>query len=508
MEKKFILTKLIFTIASLIVLNSCFAQPSIGTNSGEGLGQYGFIEKDATTFARLYKNNYDNIFQLRARWYVTNRIGNNQEYIYNTNDGSEGSWNCNNGIASKTTPNFSSSNFGSSWVAGSDAYVSVYAQYGCPMNSESHTSGEGFNERQYQIFDFEVKNDYTTGGLFDADGNCGQTATAGSNIVASFTVDFGSITNKTFNRFFFQNTGSFAEGVQIPNNGFKLFYEPSTGSETFSGSESWTTLYGDWGGNATNNNIYGADDMNISISSKMRFYVVLCDIINGSVDPSSIGSFPNAVALTLLNDGISIGGGGLKNNSQTLARIAETSFSYTAPLPVKLTSFTANTENSLVHLNWETAVEENNDYFEVQRSVNAKNFETIGKVNGNSSTLTSHLYHFTDIDAQNGVNYYRLKQVDYDKKQEFSRIISVSVVNENKFDFTIFPNPSNEIIVIKNLKVGNTVELFSSFNRLEKSAMATSDMVEFNIHNLSAGMYIIRVKQQNGSVATKKLVIE
>lgn len=179
-----------------------------------------------------------------------------------------------------------------------------------------------------------------------------------------------------------------------------------------------------------------------------------------------------------------------------------------AALPVKLTSFTANTENSLVHLNWETAVEENNDYFEVQRSVNAKNFETIGKVNGNSSTLTSHLYHFTDIDAQNGVNYYRLKQVDYDKKQEFSRIISVSVVNENKFDFTIFPNPSNEIIVIKNLKVGNTVELFSSFNRLEKSAMATSDMVEFNIHNLSAGMYIIRVKQQNGSVATKKLVIE
>lgn len=487
---------IVYTITSLICFTINAQDPYIGSGSGEGLGQYGYIEKDAVTFVSLYRNTHGNVRYLGARWWVDAGSG-GTEWIYNTNHSGD-NWQCTgDNSASKTTQNFDPSNFGGRFVAGANAYVSVRATY-C-----DGATGGNFNERQFQIFDFEVKNDYTTGGLFDANGNCGQTATKGSNIVGSFIINVGSLSGKSLNRLFFQNTGSFAETTQIPNDGFKLFYESSTGSESFNGSESSATLYGDWGGDATNNNIYGAENLNIPLSGSVRFYIVLCDIVDSSVDPTSIGSFPTAVSINILNDGLSLAP--KLNTNYDLARINSTSLNYTSPLPVKYISFTAQPENAVVHLKWQTAEEISNNFFEIQRSVNAKDFEKVGVVEAQNAASA---YSFTDNSAKNGTNYYRLKQVDNDGTISFSKIISAEIKSENILDILVFPNPTSKSVIIKNVSKNSIIELISVNGNVLNQQVADSESVELDVSKLKTGIYFIKNKQLDGGIATKKLMIE
>lgn len=84
-------------------------------------------------------------------------------------------------------------------------------------------------------------------------------------------------------------------------------------------------------------------------------------------------------------------------------------------LPIELESFNAIPNNTGIELNWITASESNNDYFELQRSENGLEFVRLEKIpskapNGNSNSNI--LYAYQDVNPVKGINYYRLKQVD------------------------------------------------------------------------------------------------
>ncbi|GAB4331309.1 MAG: hypothetical protein OHK0038_06090 [Flammeovirgaceae bacterium] len=114
------------------------------------------------------------------------------------------------------------------------------------------------------------------------------------------------------------------------------------------------------------------------------------------------------------------------------------------PLPVTLVSFTGKAVNKTVVLDWVTASEFNNAYFDVQRSEDGVTFETIGRVNGNGTTNIRHDYQFTDVEPMLGVNYYRLKQVDTNGVSEYSKVIAVSFSQEDLggAQVLVYPNPS------------------------------------------------------------------
>ena len=111
------------------------------------------------------------------------------------------------------------------------------------------------------------------------------------------------------------------------------------------------------------------------------------------------------------------------------------------PFAVELASFTALYANHAVTLNWVTASEENNDRFEVERSINGKNFLMIGTVKGNGTTNQLMRYTFTDKQFATGTFYYRLKQVDFDGKYTYSKIVTVSANKSLKASVQAYPNP-------------------------------------------------------------------
>jgi hypothetical protein len=112
------------------------------------------------------------------------------------------------------------------------------------------------------------------------------------------------------------------------------------------------------------------------------------------------------------------------------------------PLPVELTAFEGKATAEGIALSWSTATEKNNDKFEVQRSADGRSFETIGTVKGNGSTTTQQAYSFLDKRPASGLNYFRLRQVDFDGASEFSKVISVSANGKAAKAMTLFPNPA------------------------------------------------------------------
>ena len=98
-----------------------------------------------------------------------------------------------------------------------------------------------------------------------------------------------------------------------------------------------------------------------------------------------------------------------------------------AVLPINLTSFTAQKQAAGVQLKWNTASEQNNSHFDVQRSVDGVTFSNLGRVNGAGNSTTSLAYYFTDKSPASGVNYYRLSQVDFDGKTTLSNPVSVNM---------------------------------------------------------------------------------
>jgi hypothetical protein len=174
-------------------------------------------------------------------------------------------------------------------------------------------------------------------------------------------------------------------------------------------------------------------------------------------------------------------------------------YTVSCTLPVKLIGFTGSAVQNSVFLNWITASELNNDYFDIQRSTDGINFISIGTVKGNGNSSTINEYAFQDINPANGINYYKLIQHDFNGEVSISTIVKVST-GINDVSFTVSPNPSAESFNI-NFKDVSGGE-FTVLNVLGQ--MLTHKVVESGTEKISVGAelakgaYVLRFSGTNG----------
>lgn len=117
-------------------------------------------------------------------------------------------------------------------------------------------------------------------------------------------------------------------------------------------------------------------------------------------------------------------------------------------LPVEFISFTGKKNSSDIELKWITASETNNDYFQVERSTDGIIFNKIGSVTGAGNSNEPLAYKFSDAEPDGVINYYRLKQVDFDGAFKYSSTVVVNMSgSENAIGtMTAGPNPFTDII--------------------------------------------------------------
>jgi uncharacterized repeat protein (TIGR02543 family) len=174
-------------------------------------------------------------------------------------------------------------------------------------------------------------------------------------------------------------------------------------------------------------------------------------------------------------------------------------------LKIDLVSFTAIPADNkkAVLIKWQTSSEENNDYFEVQRSADCiNNWETIGRVQGigNSSELSD--YSLVDNNPLAGQSCYRLKQVDKDGKAEYFKTVKIQLSNTKIAAVSVHPNPATNTIMLKaesddqkKIKIYNQ----SGQDVTLQCKIAGTGNSQFNIRidHLPAGIYMIKTNEGN-----------
>ena len=150
--------------------------------------------------------------------------------------------------------------------------------------------------------------------------------------------------------------------------------------------------------------------------------------------------------------------------------------------PVELAGFSANTNNDLVSLIWSTVTETNNRGFEILRKSSTYDFITVAFINGKGTATKPNNYSWSEK-LQPGIYSYRIKQVDFDGKFEYSKEVEVVVVPK---DFSLeqnFPNPFNPSTVIRyNIPVESSI-CIKVFNSLGENVR------EFNVGTKQPGFY-------------------
>ena len=184
-------------------------------------------------------------------------------------------------------------------------------------------------------------------------------------------------------------------------------------------------------------------------------------------------------------------------------------------LPIELLYFKGETSEHYNTLLWETVSEINNDFFQIEKSNDAVNWEIVAVLDGAGNSTESISYSTRDDNPLRGITYYRLKQVDFDGESSYSDIISL----ENKYNeldiINVHPNPSDE---------GFSFTFSSSYSGDEEICLtlynSTGRVVEskcyevrsginshyFKISDLSGGLYNA-VFTSGGSQTVKKISI-
>ena len=174
-------------------------------------------------------------------------------------------------------------------------------------------------------------------------------------------------------------------------------------------------------------------------------------------------------------------------------------------LPVKLLSLVALPQNNnSINVTWATATELNNAYFDLERSTDGKQFEAITRIAGNGTTNALHHYSFLDTKPATGINYYRLRQIDYDGKATVSPVVSAVLTQQNA-NLVINGNPvADELHATLTAETATTltVALFAIDGKLIQTqtiaAQAGRNEITANTANLPQGSYLLKVTNERG----------
>jgi hypothetical protein len=197
-----------------------------------------------------------------------------------------------------------------------------------------------------------------------------------------------------------------------------------------------------------------------------------------------------------------------------VSRVATFIVNNTCVLPITLKNYFASFNGKSVDLFWETASERNSDYFTIEKSTNAIDYEllTTVKAAGNSSTLKN--YKAIDYNPEKGtVIYYRLRQYDFNNNQPaFEHVITVTI-EEKDINLLLMPNPTNKQLdltltgTLKGLPISIDIFDFTGKSKLFEIFESKDNAFKhsLNLENFQAGIYYVKVNY-NGNSYTAKVI--
>lgn len=168
------------------------------------------------------------------------------------------------------------------------------------------------------------------------------------------------------------------------------------------------------------------------------------------------------------------------------------------PLPVELINFEVKQVENHVVLNWETASEQENDFFEIQKSLDGTGFFRIDEVKGVGNSNSRQTYSYTDYSLSPGQSYYRLKQVDFDGSISYSEIVLLQA-NADYWSLSIYPNPATDYVIVSSSEAFGdkvTLQLYDQLGNILRDARdvktVQGNQQMISLDGLKPGLYILQ----------------
>lgn len=182
-------------------------------------------------------------------------------------------------------------------------------------------------------------------------------------------------------------------------------------------------------------------------------------------------------------------------------------------LPIELISFNTTCIDKNIRLDWATLSEINNDYYTIERSIDAINFEELAIVNGSGNSNSIISYSWMDMSPLNEIAYYRLKQTDFDGKYSYSELMANKC--DSKENLNIYPNPStgnfsfeyfsekDENLTVEIVTLSGQLIYRKIFSELPQG-MSKSGI---DLGKISDGLYFVNFTTLNNKVVHKLTVV-
>jgi len=186
---------------------------------------------------------------------------------------------------------------------------------------------------------------------------------------------------------------------------------------------------------------------------------------------------------------------------------------YNTLLPISFTDFKVTRKNNTALLQWGTAFEQNNKGFSIERSADAVNWKQINFINGAVTASGARIYTATDLVPVNGVNYYRIKQVDFDGRTAYTSVQSLNFEGNTTLKLSLFPNPAKNKVTITLGTIESSTAHYSIVSAngkilktgtFDKSLGNTVQTLD--VSSLPRGLYMINLTDGSKQQATKLML--
>lgn len=177
-----------------------------------------------------------------------------------------------------------------------------------------------------------------------------------------------------------------------------------------------------------------------------------------------------------------------------------------APLPVVwLAPIKAIYENNQTTITWSVAQQVNNEKFIVEHSLDGRQFLPIAEVKGAGNLIDEKTYTQIHENPPVGLNYYRIVQVDFDRKFEHSEVVSI-IVEKIGQAISFYPNPTDRMITV-NFASDNpeSIEIYNVIGELVKTHPVNNSTEDIDLLALELGLYFIKTKN---NPEVQKLVVK
>ncbi|KAA0990914.1 choice-of-anchor Q domain-containing protein [Dyadobacter aurulentus] len=181
-------------------------------------------------------------------------------------------------------------------------------------------------------------------------------------------------------------------------------------------------------------------------------------------------------------------------------------YEYDATLPVNITRFAAQVSGCNARLTWKAEQEEKMSHYEIETSVNGREFSFSGRVL--SLNEPGRIYHF-DLMQQKGTQYYRLKAVEAEGTFDYSRILAVSVKCAETPSITLFPNPAASELNIKGGSEGQYIRLVDVSGASSLKQEISGSEMKIDVGHYPPGIYNAMIFSKSGNpLVTLKFAIQ